>query len=163
MKDTSSRTQKQRCAIHAHTHSVSLSLSLSLSHTHTHTHTHYSPCVLLQIFFQLFYFKITRAVKELKSNHRLILTGTPIQVSVYGREQMQLQDLVIESLGISLCSIYMFFCSPSQNNVVDLWSLFDFLMPGYLGNQRQFQERFSKPILSSRDAKSSSKEQEAGE
>ena len=51
----------------------------------------------------------------------------------------------------------------SQNNVVDLWSLFDFLMPGYLGNQRQFQERFSKPILSSRDAKSSSKEQEAGE
>ena len=76
---------------------------------------------------------------------------------------MQLQDLVIESLGISLCSLYMFFCSPLQNNVVDLWSLFDFLMPGYLGNQRQFQERFSKPILSSRDAKSSSKEQEAGE
>ena len=88
--------------MHAHT----LSLSLSLSLTHTHTHTHYSPCVLLEIVFQLFYFKITRAVKELKSNHRLILTGTPIQVSVYGHEQMQLQDLVIESLGISSFALH---------------------------------------------------------
>ena len=83
-----------------------LSLSLSHTHTHTHTHTHYSPCVLLEIFFQLFYFKITKAVKELKSNHRLILTGTPIQVSVYGHEQMQLQDLVIESLGISSFALH---------------------------------------------------------
>ena len=52
----------------------------------------------------------------------------------------------------------------SQNNVLDLWSLFDFLMPGFLGTEssRQFYERFGKPILLSRDSKSSSKEQEAG-
>ena len=50
----------------------------------------------------------------------------------------------------------------SQNNVLELWSLFDFLMPGFLGTERQFYERFGKPILLSRDAKSSSKEQEAG-
>ena len=35
-------------------------------------------------------------------------------------------------------------------------------MPGFLGTERQFYERFGKPILLSRDAKSSSKEQEAG-
>lgn len=35
-------------------------------------------------------------------------------------------------------------------------------MPGFLGTERQFNERFSKPILSSRDAKSSSREQEQG-
>lgn len=71
--------------------------------------------------------KITKAIKTIKSNHRLILSGTPI-----------------------------------QNNVLELWSLFDFLMPGFLGSEKIFNERFGKPILSSRDSKSSSKEQEAG-
>lgn len=71
--------------------------------------------------------KSTIAVKNLLSNHRLILSGTPI-----------------------------------QNNVLELWSLFDFLMPGFLGTEKVFLERFAKPIAASRNAKSSSKEQEAG-
>jgi TATA-binding protein-associated factor len=71
--------------------------------------------------------KVTQAVKRLASNHRLILSGTPI-----------------------------------QNNVLELWSLFDFLMPGFLGTEKVFQDRFAKPIAQSRFAKSSSKEQEAG-
>ncbi|KAK7113585.1 hypothetical protein V1264_012846 [Littorina saxatilis] len=52
--------------------------------------------------------------------------------------------------------------TPIQNNVLDLWSLFDFLMPGFLGTEKQFQARYGKPILLSREAKSTSKEQEAG-
>ena len=52
--------------------------------------------------------------------------------------------------------------TPIQNSVLELWSLFDFLMPGFLGTERQFNERFGKPISNSRDAKSSSKEQEQG-
>ncbi|KAJ3393095.1 btaf1 RNA polymerase II, B-TFIID transcription factor-associated, 170kDa [Entophlyctis sp. JEL0112] len=52
--------------------------------------------------------------------------------------------------------------TPVQNNVLELWSLFDFLMPGFLGTESQFQAKFGKPILASRDAKSSSKEQEKG-
>lgn len=71
--------------------------------------------------------KVTLAVKQLLSNHRLILSGTPI-----------------------------------QNNVLELWSLFDFLMPGFLGAEKVFQERFARPIAASRYSKSSSKEQEAG-
>ncbi|KAF4452540.1 putative MOT1-transcriptional accessory protein [Fusarium austroafricanum] len=71
--------------------------------------------------------KITQAVKRLASNHRLILTGTPI-----------------------------------QNNVLELWSLFDFLMPGFLGAEKVFLDRFAKPIAASRFSKASSKEQEAG-
>ncbi|KAI0078954.1 SNF2 chromatin remodeling protein [Panus rudis PR-1116 ss-1] len=62
--------------------------------------------------------KLTKAVKCLRANHRLILSGTPI-----------------------------------QNNVLELWSLFDFLMPGFLGTETTFNERFSKPILSNRDGK----------
>jgi hypothetical protein len=46
--------------------------------------------------------------------------------------------------------------------VLELWSLFDFLMPGFLGTSKQFSETYSKPITASKDAKSSSKEQEAG-
>ncbi|ALC46880.1 Hel89B [Drosophila busckii] len=71
--------------------------------------------------------KSSKAIKQLKANHRLILSGTPI-----------------------------------QNNVLELWSLFDFLMPGFLGTEKQFIQRYSRPILASRDAKSSPKEQEAG-
>lgn len=67
------------------------------------------------------------AIKHLIANHRLILSGTPI-----------------------------------QNNVLELWSLFDFLMPGFLGTEKQFTARYSRPILASRDPKSSPKEQEAG-
>lgn len=71
--------------------------------------------------------KLSSSVKEIRANHRLILSGTPI-----------------------------------QNNVLELWSLFDFLMPGFLGTQKAFQEKYSKPIVQSRNAKSSSKEQERG-
>lgn len=71
--------------------------------------------------------KTTIAVKRLISNHRLILSGTPI-----------------------------------QNNVLELWSLFDFLMPGFLGTEKVFLDRFAKPIAASRFSKSSTKEQEAG-
>ncbi|GLG94284.1 Helicase domino [Gryllus bimaculatus] len=71
--------------------------------------------------------KSSKAIKQLIANHRLILSGTPI-----------------------------------QNNVLELWSLFDFLMPGFLGTEKQFTARYSKPILASRDPKSSPKEQEAG-
>lgn len=52
--------------------------------------------------------------------------------------------------------------TPIQNNVLELWSLFDFLMPGFLGTERQFNQLYGKPILASRDAKASSKEHEAG-
>ncbi|KAH0584000.1 hypothetical protein H2248_009577 [Termitomyces sp. 'cryptogamus'] len=67
--------------------------------------------------------KLTKAVKCIRAQHRLILSGTPI-----------------------------------QNNVLELWSLFDFLMPGFLGTEASFNERFSKPILSNRDGKAKSGE-----
>ncbi|KAK8964573.1 putative chromatin-remodeling complex ATPase chain [Platanthera guangdongensis] len=71
--------------------------------------------------------KITNAVKQLKAEYRLILSGTPI-----------------------------------QNNVLELWSLFDFLMPGFLGTERQFQATYGKPLLAAKDSKCSAKDAEAG-
>ncbi|KAF8001682.1 hypothetical protein HF325_004183 [Metschnikowia pulcherrima] len=71
--------------------------------------------------------KLSRAVKRMNAEHRLILSGTPI-----------------------------------QNNVLELWSLFDFLMPGFLGTEKHFMEKFAKPIAASRNSKTSSREQEAG-
>ncbi|PFH50688.1 hypothetical protein AMATHDRAFT_47708 [Amanita thiersii Skay4041] len=67
--------------------------------------------------------KLTKAVKCIRAQHRLILSGTPI-----------------------------------QNNVLELWSLFDFLMPGFLGTEVSFNERFGKPILSNRDGKAKNSE-----
>lgn len=37
--------------------------------------------------------------------------------------------------------------TPLENSARDLWSLFDFLLPGYLGSRKDFQERYEKPIL----------------
>ncbi len=51
--------------------------------------------------------KRARAVKELKADLRLALTGTPI-----------------------------------ENSLVELWSIFDFLMPGFLGDFKSFKKRY---------------------
>jgi len=54
--------------------------------------------------------KQARAIKNLHSNNRIIMTGTPI-----------------------------------ENRITDLWSLFDFLNPGLLGNVKEFKQ-FSKRL-----------------
>jgi SNF2 family DNA or RNA helicase len=56
-----------------------------------------------------------QAVKAIKSQHRIVLTGTPL-----------------------------------ENSVLDLWSIFDFLMPGYLGAAQDFRERYEIPITRER-------------
>ncbi len=41
--------------------------------------------------------------------------------------------------------------TPLENGVRDLWSIFHFALPGYLGNQSSFKERFESPIQSGLD------------
>ncbi|MFC5451394.1 DEAD/DEAH box helicase [Paenibacillus aestuarii] len=36
--------------------------------------------------------------------------------------------------------------TPIENRLSELWSIYDFINPGYLGNQRGFQHRFANPI-----------------
>ncbi|KAJ3312927.1 hypothetical protein HDV04_002584 [Boothiomyces sp. JEL0838] len=55
--------------------------------------------------------KVTLACKSLKTPHRIILSGTPI-----------------------------------QNNLTELWSLYDFVYPGRLGTLPVFQSEFAVPI-----------------
>lgn len=52
-----------------------------------------------------------KAAKQIRSMHKLILTGTPI-----------------------------------QNRVNELWAIFDFLMPNFLGNEKVFTKNYAKPI-----------------
>jgi len=51
--------------------------------------------------------QVTTAVKQIKSEHRLALTGTPL-----------------------------------ENRMLDLWSIVDFIQPGYLGTQENFVETY---------------------
>ena len=51
--------------------------------------------------------QVTQSVKQLRTEHRLALTGTPL-----------------------------------ENRLLDLWSIVDFIQPGYLGNQDQFTETY---------------------
>ncbi len=55
--------------------------------------------------------KITQALKAMPVEHRLCLTGTPL-----------------------------------ENHLGELWSLFDFLMPGMLDSQKRFAQHFRTPI-----------------
>ncbi|KRE90236.1 helicase [Paenibacillus sp. Soil766] len=41
--------------------------------------------------------------------------------------------------------------TPIENRLSELWSIYDFLNPGYLGNQRGFQVRFANPIEKHQD------------
>ncbi|CAI6076689.1 DEAD/DEAH box helicase [Cohnella sp. JJ-181] len=41
--------------------------------------------------------------------------------------------------------------TPIENRLAELWSIYDFIAPGYLGTQRAFQERFATPIERNRD------------
>ncbi len=36
--------------------------------------------------------------------------------------------------------------TPVENNLIEYWSIFDFVNPGYLGSRKHFQETFAKPI-----------------
>jgi SNF2 family DNA or RNA helicase len=42
--------------------------------------------------------------------------------------------------------------TPVENRLTELWSLFQFLNPDYLGSQKDFYERFAKPIERTNDA-----------
>ena len=43
--------------------------------------------------------------------------------------------------------------TPIENTLTELWSIFDFLMPGYLGSQSKFKQRFEIPIVRAEDKK----------
>lgn len=60
--------------------------------------------------------KSAKAAKRLNSQHRLALSGTPI-----------------------------------ENNLAELWSVFDFLMPGYLYSYSRFRKKFEVPIIRNQD------------
>jgi len=51
--------------------------------------------------------QVTQSVKQLKCEHKIALTGTPL-----------------------------------ENRLLDLWSIVDFIQPGYLGNQEQFLDNY---------------------
>lgn len=47
--------------------------------------------------------------------------------------------------------------TPLENSVSDLWSIFDFLMPGYLGAAQEFKERYEIPITRDKDERAQSR------
>lgn len=42
--------------------------------------------------------------------------------------------------------------TPIENRILDLWSVMDFVMPGYLGDMKDFQMRYEAPIAKLKDA-----------
>ena len=43
--------------------------------------------------------------------------------------------------------------TPIENSISELWSIFDFIMPGYLYNYNKFKKKFEEPILKHEDKK----------
>jgi superfamily II DNA or RNA helicase len=43
--------------------------------------------------------------------------------------------------------------TPLENSVLDLWSIYDFLQPGYLGTAADFRERYETPLTKAPDAR----------
>lgn len=57
----------------------------------------------------------------------------------------------------ALCAQYRLALTgtPIENSLAELWSIFDFLMPGYLYHYSQFRKRFEVPIVRQNDADAS--------
>lgn len=47
--------------------------------------------------------------------------------------------------------------TPIENSLAELWSIFDFIMPGYLFNYRKFKSMFEMPIIRDNDEKTMNK------
>ena len=47
--------------------------------------------------------------------------------------------------------------TPIENSLAELWSIFDFIMPGYLYNYNYFKNHFEKDIVNSKDEKTTDK------
>ncbi|MBO8137686.1 MAG: DEAD/DEAH box helicase [Desulfotomaculum sp.] len=43
--------------------------------------------------------------------------------------------------------------TPLENNLTELWSIFDFVMPGFLLSHQQFVKKYERPILNNKDEK----------
>ena len=41
--------------------------------------------------------------------------------------------------------------TPIENSIAELWSIFDYIMPGYLYNYNKFKKKFEEPILKNED------------
>ncbi len=47
--------------------------------------------------------------------------------------------------------------TPIENSLSELWSIFDFLMPGILSSNKRFRENFEQPITSNQDERASAR------
>ncbi len=47
--------------------------------------------------------------------------------------------------------------TPLENSVLDLWSILDFLMPGYLGTAQDFRDRYEVPIVREKSVEAQSR------
>lgn len=53
--------------------------------------------------------------------------------------------------GIKAKACFALTGTPIENNLTELWSIFDFIIPGYLMSHDRFVERLEKPIISDKD------------
>lgn len=81
----------------------------------------------------------SKAAKALQAKHRLVLSGTPVQVGWFAW-----CVCVVRGTQCVVCLITF------QNNVLDLWSLFDFLMPGYLRSYAHFRRHVAGVVRKAR-------------
>lgn len=88
---------------------------------------------------------------QINCKRRVILTGTPIQVSFRFLSPLSL---------FLMCWLAL---SKAQNDLNEYFSLLNFCNPGYLGTKQQFHKEFEMPILKGRDGDASDKEKERGD
>lgn len=66
------------------------------------------------------------------------------------KNPLSLSAEVVKSIKASCC--FALTGTPLENSLAELWSIFDFVLPGYLGSYNRFSERFEKPIVKNNDS-----------
>jgi superfamily II DNA or RNA helicase len=65
-------------------------------------------------------------------------------------------DIAKAARGLRLHARLALSGTPVENGIQDLWSVFEIIVPGYLGIRKSFQERFEKPLRNLGDAAAAS-------
>ena len=90
--------------------------------------------------------------QEIEPANALLLVGTQHLFQGAERRRRHFEFTALTLRALRAHSRFLLTGTPLENSVLDLWSIFDFLMPGYLGTSTDFKERYELPIAREKSA-----------
>ena len=93
--------------------------------------------------------------RDIKNFDKVIFRAVMIDEAQYIKNQKAAMTKAVK--GVKASQRFALTGTPIENRLAELWSIFDFLMPGFLYDYSTFSERFETPIVKGKDKDASEK------